>query len=53
MLLYAMQRGRRDFATVTTLQPRHYDIVADVGVAQRALQLLKDPTEGTRTWPPQ
>jgi hypothetical protein len=53
MLLYAMQRGRRDFATVTTLQPRHYDIVADVGVAQRALQLLKDATEGTTTWPPQ
>jgi ABC-type lipoprotein release transport system permease subunit len=30
-----MQRGRRDFATVTTLQPRHFDIVAgvDVGAA--------------------
>jgi hypothetical protein len=59
MLVYAMQRGRRDFTTVTTLQPRHFDIVVDVGVAQRALQLLRDSnrtqtaTEGTTTWPPQ
>ena len=37
LLMYAMQHGRRDFATVTTLQPRHFDIVADVGVAARAL----------------
>ena len=40
VILYAMQHGRRDFATVTSLQPRYFDIVADVGVAQRALQLL-------------
>ena len=53
MLVYGMQRGRRDFAAVTTLQPRHFDVVADVAVAQRALQLLKGPTEGTATWPPQ
>jgi heat induced stress protein YflT len=42
LLMYAMQRGRRDFATVTSLQPRYFDIVADVGVAGRALQLLQD-----------
>lgn len=42
LLFYALQRGRRDFATVTTLQPKHFDIVADVGVAERALQLLQD-----------
>jgi hypothetical protein len=42
LLMYAMQHGRRDFATVTTLQPRHFDIVADVGVAPRALFLLQD-----------
>jgi hypothetical protein len=42
LLMYAMQHGRRDFATVTSLQPRYFDIVADVGVAGRALQLLQD-----------
>ena len=41
MLVYGMQHGRRDFATVTMLQPRYFDIVADVGVAERALQLLQ------------
>jgi len=53
LLLYAMQHGRRDFASVTTLQPRHFDIVADVEVAERALQLLKTATEGNSTLPPQ
>src|SRR6202034_1484145 len=42
MLLCAMRRGRRDFATVTALEPRFFDVVADVEVAQRALQLLQD-----------
>jgi heat induced stress protein YflT len=42
VLLYAMQHGRRDFATFTTLQPRYFDIVADIGVAERALQLLQE-----------
>jgi hypothetical protein len=37
-----MQRGRRDFATVTTLQPEHFDIVADAEVAERAVELLQD-----------
>jgi hypothetical protein len=41
LLLYAVQHGRRDFVTVTTLQPKHFDIVADVGVAEQALQLLQ------------
>ncbi|WP_406817534.1 general stress protein [Mycobacterium sp. M23085] len=64
MLVYAMQRGQRDFTTVTSLQPRHYDIVVDVGMASRALQLLQKSNqppsnesgtaaEGTSTWPPQ
>jgi hypothetical protein len=51
--MYAMQRGRHDFATVTTLQPRHFDIVADVEVAERALQLLKDSHRRESEWPPQ
>jgi hypothetical protein len=44
LLLYALQRGRRDFSTVISLQPRHYDIVADVAVADRAIQLLGGPS---------
>ena len=40
LLLHALQGGRRDFSAVTFLQPRHYDIVADVAVADRAIQLL-------------
>lgn len=42
LLMFTTQHGRRDFATITTLQPTHFDIVADVGVAERALQLLQD-----------
>jgi hypothetical protein len=42
VLLYAMRDGRHDFSTVTTLEPRHFDIVVDVEVAGRALQLLQD-----------
>ena len=40
LLFYALQRGQRDFTAVRALQPRHYDIVADVAVADRAQQLL-------------
>jgi hypothetical protein len=42
LFLYALQRGRRDFVTATALQPRHFDVVADVEVADRAVQLLRD-----------
>lgn len=52
LLMYAMQHGRRDFATVTTLQPRHFDIVADVQVAARALRLLQDNDRRDQEWPP-
>jgi hypothetical protein len=44
LLLYALQRGRRDFSAVTSLQPRHYDVVADVAVADRAIRLLGGDT---------
>jgi hypothetical protein len=40
LLLYALQRGRRDFSAVTSLRPRHYDIVADMAVADQAVRLL-------------
>ena len=40
LLVHALQHGRRDFRSVSGLRPRSYDIVADVGVADRAVQLL-------------
>jgi hypothetical protein len=40
LLAHALQRGRRDFHSASGLVPRYYDVVADVGVADRALQLL-------------
>jgi hypothetical protein len=54
LLLYALRRGRRDFATVTALEPRFFDVVADVEVAQRALQLLQDSNrrESSKTTSP-
>jgi hypothetical protein len=39
--LYAMQRGRRDFATVSAMQPTRYDIVVDVEVADQAAHELQ------------
>jgi hypothetical protein len=40
LLAHALQRGRRDFQSVGGLRPKCYDVVADVEVADRALQLL-------------
>jgi hypothetical protein len=40
LLLHALQHGRRDFHSVSGLRPKYYDVVADVEVADRALQLL-------------
>jgi hypothetical protein len=40
LLVHAMQFGRRDFHSVSGLLPRYYDVVADVEVADRALQIL-------------
>jgi hypothetical protein len=39
-VVYALQRHQRDFQSVSGLRPRYYDVVADVVVADRALQLL-------------
>jgi hypothetical protein len=41
LAMYAMQAGRRDFRAAS-LRPTHFDIVADVDVADRALQVLRD-----------
>jgi hypothetical protein len=40
LLIHAMQGGRRDFHSVSGLRPRYYDVLADVAVADRALQIL-------------
>lgn len=40
-VVFAMQRGRRDFATITVVQPSRYDILADAEVADRAIQELE------------
>jgi len=45
LLIHALQRGRRDFHSVSGLRPKYYDVVADVQVADRALQIL---TSGNR-----
>lgn len=60
LLAHALQRGRRDFHSVSGLQPKYYDVVADAGVADRAVQLLSGaadtgastgtPTGGNGSW---
>lgn len=40
LAMYAFQAGRRDFTAVRSLQPRHFDVVADAEWADRAMQLL-------------
>lgn len=39
--VYAMQRGRRDFATTHAMQPSRYDILADAEVADQAVRELE------------
>ncbi|MDT5132939.1 MAG: hypothetical protein QOE41_2250 [Mycobacterium sp.] len=41
LVMYAFQAGRRDFSAVRFLQPKYFDLVADVAVADRAMQLLR------------
>src|SRR5690349_5432601 len=40
MLTYALQRGRRDFASVRGLVPSRYEVKADSEVAEEAARLL-------------
>jgi uncharacterized membrane protein len=40
LILYAMQRGRRDFASVTIMSPKRYEVVVDDEVADEAARLL-------------
>ena len=45
LLMHTLQGGRREFHSVSGLRPKYYHVVADVEVADRALQLL---TSGNR-----
>jgi hypothetical protein len=40
LVLYGLQRGRRDFASVPTMRPTRYEVVVDPEVADEALRLL-------------
>ncbi len=40
-VVFAMQRGRRDFTTITVMQPSRYDILADAEEADRAIRELE------------
>ena len=39
-IVYAMQGGRRDFASVTVMRPQRYEVVVDDEVAEQAARLL-------------
>jgi hypothetical protein len=41
IVMLALQRGRRDFTTVTMMRPSRYDILVDIEVADRAIQELE------------
>jgi gas vesicle protein len=40
LIVFAMQRGRRDFASVTMTRPTRYEIVVDDELADEAARLL-------------
>jgi hypothetical protein len=40
VIVYALQRGRRDFASVTVMRPQRYEVVVDDEVADEAARLL-------------
>jgi hypothetical protein len=40
LLMYALQGGRRDFASVSAIQPSRYEVVAEEDVADEAARLL-------------
>jgi hypothetical protein len=40
MITYALQRGRRDFESVTTMRPERYEVMVDEEVADQAARLF-------------
>jgi hypothetical protein len=50
VVMYALQRGRRDFHAVTLMVPTRYEVVADPEVADEAARLLAEaPTPVAKT----
>lgn len=47
LLAHTAQRGRRNFASVSFMQPGRYDVVADAAVADEAVQLLAELPSGS------
>ncbi len=45
LLMYAQRGGRRDFTSIQSLQPRHYEVLADVEVADEAVRLPAGRTD--------
>jgi hypothetical protein len=41
LIVYAMQRGRRDFSSVSTMLPSRYEVMVDADVADEALRKLE------------
>ena len=46
LTMHALQRGRRDFASVRAMTPTRYEVVADEAVADEAKNLLAKMTGG-------
>jgi hypothetical protein len=42
LVMYALQRGRRDFSAVKFVAPARYEVVADPDVADEALRMLSN-----------
>jgi hypothetical protein len=42
LVVHWSQHGRRDFASVATVQPTRYDLLVDAAVADQAAELLHD-----------
>ncbi|MEU4617013.1 general stress protein [Streptomyces umbrinus] len=49
MPVYAAQHGRRNFASVSFIQPSRNDVVADDAIAEEAVQLLTELPSRTGT----
>ncbi|MFG2888026.1 general stress protein [Streptomyces sp. NPDC048248] len=49
LITYALQGGRRDFASVSTMQPSLYEVVAEEEVADEAARLIARPDGGRST----
>jgi predicted lipid-binding transport protein (Tim44 family) len=42
LVVHALQRGRRDFASVTMTSPQRFEVVVDDEVADEAARLLRE-----------